>query len=87
MYAIALLVIVVAIAGLYSLTRKPPKNAAEAERKSRRDFLLNKHKELFDSLLPHPLTREQRESIVDDSHRTLDCFRFNLNILSPLLCK
>ena len=69
-YVIPILVIV-AFVSLYALTRKKPKNAAEAERKSRRNLLLDKHKELFDSLLPHPLTREQRESIVDDSHRTL----------------
>lgn len=70
-YVIAILIVVVVFATLYAAPRKKQKSAEETESESRRDFLLNKHKELFDSLLSHPLTREQRESIVDDSRRTL----------------
>lgn len=70
-YVIAILIVVVVFATLYAPSRKKQKSAEETEAESRRDFLLNKHKELFDSLLSHTLTREQRESIVDDSHRTL----------------
>ena len=70
-YVIAILIVVVVFATLYAPSRKKQKSTEETESESRRDFLLNKHKELFDSLLSHPLTREQRESIVDDSRRTL----------------
>ena len=66
MYIIPIAIAVAAVASLYALTRKKRKDPT-----SEWDFLLNKHKEFFDSLLSNPLTREQRESIVDDSHRTL----------------
>ena len=48
-----------------------PASSAEIEARRKRQFLLHKHKELFDTLFPYPLTSEQRCSIVDDSHRTM----------------
>ena len=46
------------------------KSASRAEEEKTRSLLL-KHKQLFDNLFSHPLTEEQRLSIVDDSYRTL----------------
>lgn len=47
------------------------KGSSPKQDTTKTESLLLKHKELFDNLFPHPLTMEQRLSIVDDSHRAL----------------
>ena len=62
-----LTVVFILVVGFVGFQKKSASQSDVAKTES----LLVKHKELFDSLFPNPLTQEQRLCIVDDSYRTL----------------